>query len=272
MPLSKDQLHSAIPAIVAHLQSALPSPLFDRLKFGRAFITHGTRGTQQLLEIWDLNQNALLPKAHFKYCIVYDPLRLNPGAGPSDDGYYHAWLNTTRIYRDRRPLTEALRSDIRRLPLTGFELDIQDRAISAGTTFIWPRAPLALAATIGTRLAALISTLHPVLIPVIDQLAAAPGPDGDRAAPAGSPGVLNRERLRDYTRSIPPSWRASILARQHHRCADPACAADLHTAGHHIDHIIPFSRGGTSDLPNLQALCPACNLRKSNRLPPAAPS
>lgn len=267
MHLTKEQLHIAIPALVGHLAAALPAELHARLKFGRAFVTHGTRGTVHHFEIWDRRQNALLPKAHFKYCVAYDPLRLNPGAGPRDDGYFHAWLNTTRIYRDRVAITDRLRRDLRTLRLPGLELDIQDRAISLGAPFVWPDSPARLAETIGPALAGVIATVHPLLVPIIETLAAAPGPDGDRAAPAGSPGVVARDRLRDYTRSIPPSWRTLILDRQHHRCADPACGADLRTAGHHIDHIVPFSRGGTSDLPNLQALCPACNLRKSNHVP-----
>jgi hypothetical protein len=34
-----------------------------------------------------------------------------------------------------------------------------------------------------------------------------------------------------------------------------------------IDHILPVSRGGTSDLVNLQILCKPCNKRKGNKLP-----
>ena len=32
----------------------------------------------------------------------------------------------------------------------------------------------------------------------------------------------------------------------------------------HIDHLIPQSAGGTSDLTNLRLICPADNARKSN--------
>lgn len=35
----------------------------------------------------------------------------------------------------------------------------------------------------------------------------------------------------------------------------------------HIDHRVPLSRGGTSDLGNLCASCPSCNLKKHDKMP-----
>lgn len=32
--------------------------------------------------------------------------------------------------------------------------------------------------------------------------------------------------------------------------------------GWHADHIIPYSKNGTTDLINAQALCPKCNIKK----------
>ncbi len=33
----------------------------------------------------------------------------------------------------------------------------------------------------------------------------------------------------------------------------------------HADHVIPFSKSGKTILKNGQALCPKCNLKKSNK-------
>jgi hypothetical protein len=40
----------------------------------------------------------------------------------------------------------------------------------------------------------------------------------------------------------------------------------LQGATFHVEHIIPQSRGGLTQLDNLAWACPSCNLRKANRL------
>jgi len=34
----------------------------------------------------------------------------------------------------------------------------------------------------------------------------------------------------------------------------------------HADHIMPFSKGGATEVQNGQALCPTCNLKKSDKI------
>lgn len=60
--------------------------------------------------------------------------------------------------------------------------------------------------------------------------------------------------------------RYKVLSRDNFKCVrcgaspatDPTCKL-------HIDHIIPFSKGGKTKLDNLQTLCEKCNLGKGNR-------
>jgi hypothetical protein len=73
--------------------------------------------------------------------------------------------------------------------------------------------------------------------------------------------------LRQQERSrITAGVRWKVLARDSYRCQHCGISTAL-GAVLHIDHIIPISKGGSSDLNNLQALCQDCNLGKSNRSP-----
>ncbi len=70
--------------------------------------------------------------------------------------------------------------------------------------------------------------------------------------------------LRDRERSLlTPKMRIDVLRRDGRRCR--ACGATADDATLHIDHIIPVSRGGLTEMSNLQVLCQSCNLGKSNR-------
>jgi len=260
-PIAPDILTQQCLRLGRHLLNTLPADIAARLKHSRKVIRHQTHGTW-MFEIWDRHQNALLPKSHFKYCVVYDPAHRN---NPRHNAYFHAWLNKVRIYRDRTEIVDRLEREIRALALPGLKIGIRERAISIGREFDWPTDGASLTSVIAPPLTRLIQALHPLLIPIIDQLAANPAPDGDRAPRPSLAGERRSPPSRDYTRSIPPTWRIEILESQNHRCA--ACGADLRQTGHHIDHIIPFARGGGSGRENLQALCPDCNLRKGARLP-----
>jgi hypothetical protein len=74
---------------------------------------------------------------------------------------------------------------------------------------------------------------------------------------------LSRITYRQYyaSRSIPAKVQEVVWDRDRGRCRSCGSIKDLQ-----FDHIVPFSKGGSSKTPdNVQLLCAVCNLRKSNR-------
>lgn len=76
--------------------------------------------------------------------------------------------------------------------------------------------------------------------------------------PAVVPATLEDDRLI-------PSWvKLEVWKRDQGRCAYPLCGA---TSGLHFDHIIPYSKGGSSKDPaNIQILCGRHNLAKRDNI------
>lgn len=68
-------------------------------------------------------------------------------------------------------------------------------------------------------------------------------------------------------RTIKLGLRYEVLKRDRFRCflcgASPATVLGCNL---HVDHVIPFSKGGKTILENLRALCESCNLGKSAKL------
>jgi 5-methylcytosine-specific restriction endonuclease McrA len=79
-----------------------------------------------------------------------------------------------------------------------------------------------------------------------------------------------RRHLYRHKLKFSPFERLLLLDKSKWKCQ--SCGIAVHdyntndSAKAHIDHIIPISIGGTSDLNNLQILCRTCNLAKSNKL------
>ena len=69
------------------------------------------------------------------------------------------------------------------------------------------------------------------------------------------------------TRTISVKLRYQVFSRDNFKCcicgASPAKDPGVEL---HVDHILPWSRGGETVLENLQTLCSLCNLGKSNSL------
>lgn len=65
-----------------------------------------------------------------------------------------------------------------------------------------------------------------------------------------------------------PFTRRNIYEHYGHRCC--YCAKRLPASELNLDHVVPRSRGGTTDWSNIVTACIPCNLRKGNRLPSEA--
>lgn len=249
---------------------ALPNDIASRLTRSRGMRVHGTKRTLLLFNVWDRNQSDVLPSQHFCYCLGYDPDHLWTSQTQPTDWYFHLWLNTVRIYRERETVKKTLEQEIAKRCPKGFTFALYDRAISVQINFNLTNAESDLIPYLQKRYVELIQSIHPTLMPIIDQFAT----NGSRSevkaevAKRGRikvrpPGPANRELLAEYSRSVPPSWKPKILASRNGRCAH--CNKVLEPRGYHIDHIIPFTRGGRTVMENLQALCPECNTKKGNR-------
>lgn len=59
------------------------------------------------------------------------------------------------------------------------------------------------------------------------------------------------------------SLRFDVLSRSRGMCV--ACGAKSTEASLHVDHIVPRSLGGRTEMDNLQALCYRCNTEKRDR-------
>lgn len=71
------------------------------------------------------------------------------------------------------------------------------------------------------------------------------------------------KELRNISRTISRPTQFRVLQRENqvcHKCRTPVAAADIH-----FDHIIPYSKGGSSDEHNVQLLCSDCNRKKSDK-------
>ena len=72
-------------------------------------------------------------------------------------------------------------------------------------------------------------------------------------------------KIKRSTRVISDKLRYQVLKRDNFKCcACGASPAKDPAVELHIDHIIPWSKGGATVLENLQTLCSECNIGKSN--------
>lgn len=68
----------------------------------------------------------------------------------------------------------------------------------------------------------------------------------------------------DQRDSLPTGMRFDVISRDDFTCQ--ACGARPGNEGLHVDHLLPWSRGGAHHPNNLTTLCRACNLGKGVRM------
>lgn len=73
------------------------------------------------------------------------------------------------------------------------------------------------------------------------------------------------ETERPKRKNISPALRQRVTERDGFACR--YCGRDLHGRPRHLDHLVPFSRGGDNSEDNLVLSCEVCNSRKGTRLP-----
>ena len=67
------------------------------------------------------------------------------------------------------------------------------------------------------------------------------------------------------SRTISPRTRFLVLKRDNFKCCScGASPAKDPSVEFHVDHIIPWSKGGETIVDNLETLCSKCNIGKSN--------
>lgn len=70
------------------------------------------------------------------------------------------------------------------------------------------------------------------------------------------------KELRRVSRSIPRATQFRVLKRENQICR--MCGISVQDEDIHFDHIIPYSKGGSSDEHNVRLLCSECNLKRNN--------
>lgn len=77
-------------------------------------------------------------------------------------------------------------------------------------------------------------------------------------------GSFNKKSIGNKKRDpIESRLRHEVFKRDNYKCKE--CGKTKKNTTLHVDHILPVVQGGTDELDNLQTLCQACNLAKSNK-------
>ena len=70
------------------------------------------------------------------------------------------------------------------------------------------------------------------------------------------------KKFRNITRNIPQETKYKVLRRDN--CVCQICKKNISDEEINFDHIIPWSKGGSSDVSNIRLLCSECNKSRGN--------
>jgi 5-methylcytosine-specific restriction endonuclease McrA len=268
---TKEALTPVLLKTFKNTKALLPKEISDRLTSSDHVRNHGSYRTFYLFNVWDVHQADILHRDHFCYCLGYfgsDALKDSKNSGKTWG--FHLWINTVRLYRSQKEIRRILETDARKVCPRGFAFEATERFVQAKMSFEFDRPLSQIADFLTPHYVKLIGAFHPVLLPIIDSFTQPLTKEERRKAILGKKRMYfgpstrpKMEKVREYTRSIPASWRPKILASFNNECVHCKTPLELSTA--HMDHIIPFSKGGGTALSNLQPLCELCNLKKGNR-------
>lgn len=250
------------------LKKQLPPEIGERLRCHRKVGNHGSYRTFLMFNIWDVNQTDILTPQHCCYGLRYDPEGVKQDVTP---WHFLLWINKIRIYQNEDEIRRTLDRKLGLATPKPFKFSSGERAVSAKWNFNFERSWNSLPDFLLPNAVKLFSSMHPILMPIIDSFTSPMSKEERREVILGRTKQYfgpkfrrDSKTIREYTRSIPPSWRLEILERYGFMCVH--CKTDLRGNEVHIDHITPFSKGGKTVKENLQPLCGPCNLVKGNRL------
>ena len=230
----------------------LPEEIGGRLKLQRVAQRHGTELRMFLYHIWDRHQPTLLDYHHFSYGVVYDPI-LRYHENPLLLRFY---ANRHRIYDKRNTVVKALWMEMQRAEqvLHRFHARENEQMIGLFREFSAKNVQ-DFESEVYQGFLELIPYWHLRYAAVVDHYGVELTGEDIRATINGRKkfqptGPRSPAALTEYSRHVPSSLRAAVLARDGGKCLRCGATADLH-----VDHIVPVSLGGRTVFENLQTLC-----------------